>query len=521
MKKIYLLTTLFVAISISLVSIIAQQNNQSQVAAFKPGWFIGANGGLNWFLAEGNDFIFEETNRAIFLKNTGYQGRLFVGYKFNPILALKVGGEYNNYVYYTQSRITNVSHTRDIQAPKLNVDLLVNLSNLNAYNPTRKLDFSVFAGLGGLYLHQNVNSSKIGGALRGGVQLDYKLTPTLSLNAIADANLLTDNANDGVAAMPIDVAAGLAAGITYHIREKRRPKAIAADENLTLIEIVPEKPIVATQPEKTIEIPESEKPKVAVVDTPKQVIPTPAPKPQPQITSAPEIKESIQFRFNSRIVEGGTPKETIARIVDYLKKNPTAKVVVSGYADSASGTEAINNEVSRQRALHVATKLVKENGVDPKRVMVKWFGSKVQPYTETWKNRLVIVNTPTEDDAKNFKPMDIISSIITETATKVEIQFDANKQLVSESQREALKRIANYLTANPDATVQVSGYASASSGTVELNDALSKKRAIAVANMLITEYGINFKRIHVSWFGARVQPYRVPTLNQLVVVQAK
>ena len=155
--------------------------------------------------------------------------------------------------------------------------------------------------------------------------------------------------------------------------------------------------------------------------------------------------------------------------------------------------------------------------------MVKWYGSKVQPFTETWKNRVVILNTAEGDQLKNFNSFtDGISAIVNEAATKVEINFAVeNAKIVNEEQRMAFNRIVNYLKANPTAKVAVKGYASNSSGTVEYNDEISKKRATTVANMLIKEYGIDYSRIKVSWYGGRVQPYRVSVMNQLVTVNAE
>jgi outer membrane protein OmpA-like peptidoglycan-associated protein len=285
--------------------------------------------------------------------------------------------------------------------------------------------------------------------------------------------------------------------------------------------IIPEViPVVPVQPEK---------PQVAVVDTPKQVKPEvkpevtkPVVKPEP-IAAVPATKEDIFFKFNSRVVETASQEENMSRMADYLKKNPTAKIVVSGYADKASGTDAINNEVSKQRAVNVANTLINKYGVDANRLMVKWYGSKVQPFTETWKNRVVILNTAEGDQAKDFKPFsDGISAIVNEAATKVEINFATeNAQVVNEKQREALNRIVRYLKANPQAKVLVKGYASNSSGTDDYNDGISKKRAVVVANMLVKEYGIELNRLKVSWFGARVQPYRVAAMNQLVIVNAE
>jgi OmpA-OmpF porin, OOP family len=530
MKKLYFIIALF-AVGILLFTITAQKTEQTPASKFKPGWFIGANGGMNWYMAEGNDFLFENTNKLVFFKNIGSQGVVNLGYNFTPVYALKGGLEFNNYFYATES-VTGSSTRNPLKSQKLNFDMMVNLTNLNkGFDPDRKLTLSAFGGMGvGYYSKNTNNNSKIGGALRAGLQGDYNLTQQLALNLIVDGNLLTDNSNNQIVALPVDIAAGISAGLTYRFIEKKKPGVVAND-------FAPEPEVKqVTKPVEpeviTPKVVEPEKPQVAVVDTPKQVVPVVKPEVKPivkpevkqePIAVVPSTKENLFFKFNSRVVETASQEENLARLADYLKKNPQAKVVVSGYADNASGTDAINDEVSKQRAINVANNLINKYGVDPNRLMVKWYGSKVQPFTETWKNRVVILNTAEGEQLKEFKGFkDGISAIVNEAATKVEISFAVeNAQVVNEKQREALTRISNYLKQNPQAKVLVNGYASNSTGTDEYNDFISKKRAITVANLLIKDYGIDFNRIKVSWFGGRVQPYKVAVMNQLVIVKAE
>lgn len=530
MKKLYFIIALF-AVGLLVFTITAQKTNQTPSAKFKPGWFIGANGGLNWYLAEGNDFLFESTNKFVFLKNIGGQGVVNLGYQFSPVYALRGGLEFDKYNYATKST-QGVESSRSINGQKLNVDFLVNLTNLNkGYDPDRKFTLSAYGGVGASYYGANIYTSKIGGALRAGLQGDYYLTRQLALNLIVDGNILTDNSNDAIAALPLDIAGGISAGLTYRFPERTKPKVVAPE-----FEDIPEvkKPdVVAPEVKPEVPVVVPEKPQVAVVDTPKKVVPEVKPEVKPEVVKpevkpetvaeVPAIKENLFFKFNSRVVETANQEENLARLAEYLKKNPTAKVIVSGYADKSSGTDEINNAISKQRAVNVANALINKYGVDANRLMVKWYGSKVQPFEEVWKNRVVIVNTVEANQLKDFKPFtDDISSIINEAATRVEINFAVeNAQIANEKQREALTRITNYLKSNPNAKVFVEGYASNSSGSVEYNDGISKKRAITVANLLIKEFGVSYDRIKVSWFGGRVQPYKVSVMNQLVIVKAQ
>ena len=506
MKKLYFIIALL-GVGLLYFTVTAQKSSESSTSNFKPSWFIGANGGMNWYLAEGNDIFDSRYNNSLGEK-FGSQFNGVLGYNFSPVHALRGMVGFNQFKYNVQSE-TSPEMNLKIPNAKLNLDYVLNVTNLaKGYDPARVFTFSLFAGLGGAYIDRNVETSKLGGAIRGGVQGDFHLNPKLALNVILDGNLLTDNFNDQIDEIPFDANAGLSIGLTYRFQKNDVPKTVAP----SLVEPVVPVPVTPV-PEVIVPV-ETEKPQVAVVEPVKPVV---AP-----VAEVPATKEDVFFKFNSRVPEGATQADNMKRLADYLKNNPTAKVVVSGYADNSSGTEAINDNVSKQRAVNVAQKLVSEYGVDPERLMVKWYGGKVQPYKETWQNRVVILETANDEQKSNFNSFkDGVSSIVTEAATMVEINFATSKAgIVNETQRNSLSRIAKYLNENPAASVLVDGYAS-NTGSLEANDMISKNRAITVANMLIAEYGIKYNRIKVGWFGSRVQPYKVAAMNQLVIVRAK
>ena len=57
----------------------------------------------------------------------------------------------------------------------------------------------------------------------------------------------------------------------------------------------------------------------------------------------------------------------LGRMCQVLKENPSAKVLLTGYADTATGTPAINSELAAKRAAVVAAKL-RDEGIDPNRI---------------------------------------------------------------------------------------------------------------------------------------------------------
>jgi outer membrane protein OmpA-like peptidoglycan-associated protein len=68
---------------------------------------------------------------------------------------------------------------------------------------------------------------------------------------------------------------------------------------------------------------------------------------------------SIFFALNSASQLEAGEEVNLRTIAEAAKKNPDLKVYLTGYADSATGTEEINNRISAQRAESVAQALEK------------------------------------------------------------------------------------------------------------------------------------------------------------------
>jgi outer membrane protein OmpA-like peptidoglycan-associated protein len=422
---------------------------------------------------------------------------------------------------------------RNFGSEKLTADLMVNLSNWWAgYNPDRKVDISVFAGGGAAFLNNNTaplsNFAAIG---RGGIQGDYHLSPVLDLNLIAEANIAGDNYNNYIInPLPFDAFSAITVGVTYHLNKEKEP---------------------AKTPEVQPEIAEKKEPVKEPVVEPAAIAQTetkPVVEPADTTTKTPEepvtpktvltgLNEKIFFAVNKATVVNTKQEESLAIIVGFLKQHPEATITINGYADKSTGTVEQNNEMSKQRAVNIANTLIRKYGVDIKRIRVMWYGGGVQPFRYAPKNRLVIVKSPftytttvvspapgsSKTSAKAVNQVVETKQLSAPTDEKdmfVTVNFVQGKFDIDEAkQNEVIKKVGDYLKRNPDANIVVSGYADKTSGSPEVNDELSKKRAVNVANTLINKHGIATDRIQVKWFGAKKQPNTNPTMNRLVLIE--
>lgn len=104
-----------------------------------------------------------------------------------------------------------------------------------------------------------------------------------------------------------------------------------------------------------------------------------------------------------------------------------------------------------------------------------------------------------------------------------DIFYSLNSTVISHQEMEKVDDIAEFLNANPNAKVSITGYADKGTGTLDGNLKLAAKRAQAVADALQNKYGIAANRISVSSMTrAEQQPFTEPTvLNRVAVCVAK
>ena len=100
------------------------------------------------------------------------------------------------------------------------------------------------------------------------------------------------------------------------------------------------------------------------------------------------------------------------------------------------------------------------------------------------------------------------------------IYFRINSAVIDKNQVINVYNIAEYAKSNTE-TITLVGYADRQTGNPAYNLALSKRRAEAVADMLVKKYGISRDRIKIDWKGDTVQPYAENVWNRIVLMSAE
>ena len=137
----------------------------------------------------------------------------------------------------------------------------------------------------------------------------------------------------------------------------------------------------------------------------------------------------------------------------------------------------------------------------------------------------------TPDPEPEIRYVEKVVEKVVEVPAKVEVKpiekmrrdifFTINSFKVRETEAEKIKDIADYLKQNPNAKVEVTGYADAGTGNNRINDRLAKQRADVVVKALINEYNISANRISFDSKGSRVQPFAENDLNRVTICIAE
>lgn len=293
-----------------------------------------------------------------------------VGYQFAPSWQVRIG------VSGWQAKGRWVTPRQDYKYKYLqgNVDIVSDLSTLFCgFNPKRVFNGYIFAGAGlnrgfdndeavaidaaGYSMGYLWTEGKFLAAGRMGLGCNLRLNDRLSINIEGNANVLSDKFNSkkaGNADWQFNALVGLT--IKFGKGYKETPPVYYEAE--------------------------------PVVEQPKPAPVVEQPQPKKEVVVIQPMKQDIFFALNSARIQDDQ-KSKIDMLVEYLQKNSSAKVKVTGYADVNTGNSKINKTLSEKRAANVAD-VLKAKGITSDRIITDSKGDTVQPYKTPEENRVSI-----------------------------------------------------------------------------------------------------------------------------------
>ena len=372
-KSKVLLAAALMGMSTAAMAQATYTDSEENVYTFQKHWFLDLQGGAQYTLGE-----------AKFGDLISPNVQLGLGYQFNPVfgMRLQVNGwqSKGGWAAY-RDKIGDEPFSADYKfkyvAPGL--DFMFNLSNLFCgWNPNRVFNVTAFVGGGANIAWGNDEANEIGAHIkdldkynllylwdgtkvrpfgRAGLDLEFKVSKSVSIMLEGNANITTDKYNSKNADNP-DWYFNALAGLRINLGKSHTKTA-------------PVKEVPAARPVEEYVKPE----------------PKPAPVEEKKVE---EIRRDVFFVINSNKIRESEDAK-IKEVVDYLNQYPEAKVVVTGYADAGTGNNSINDRISAKRAAAVVKVLKEKYGIEESRITEDSKGARVQPFSENDKNRVSIM----------------------------------------------------------------------------------------------------------------------------------
>ena len=340
---------------------------------FKKHAFLDLQGGAQYTLGEAKFGDLISPNVQIGL-----------GYQFSPVFGMRLQangwqskGGWNGFLPAGEKEAFTAFYKYKYVAPGL--DFMFNLSNLFCgWNPNRVFNVTAFIGGGANIAWDNGEANEIGSTLsslekynleylwdgtkvrpfgRAGIDLEFKVSKSVSIMLEGNANITTDKYNSKKAGNA-DWYFNALAGLRINLGKSH----------------------TKTEPVKEVPAPR-----------PVEEYVKPEPKPAPvEEKKVEEIRRDVFFVINSNKIRESEDAK-IKEVVDYLNQYPEAKVVVTGYADAGTGNDRINDAISAKRAAAVVKALKEKYGIEESRITEDSKGARVQPFSENDKNRVTIM----------------------------------------------------------------------------------------------------------------------------------
>jgi outer membrane protein OmpA-like peptidoglycan-associated protein len=321
-----------------------------------------------------------------------YNVQAALGRQFTPVVGARLA--VNAWQSKAGSKIDGWKFKWDWKYVAPSVDVTFNLSNLfRGFNPNRLFNFSVFGGLGAnigfsndgakdaqadikakfpnlvatamwdqadnlSYLWDGTKVRLFGQA---GIAGDFRISDAVSVGLELSANTLSDKYNSKKAGN-WDWYFNALAGVKINLGPTYTTREIPVPE--------PEIRYVEKIVEKIVEKP----------------VPAPA---AAAVAEVEPLRRDIFFLINKTNIRPSEAQK-VKDIADYLNEHPTAKVMITGYADAGTGNNKINDRLAAGRADAVVKSLKKDYGIAESRISYDSKGSRVQPFAENDMNRVSI-----------------------------------------------------------------------------------------------------------------------------------
>jgi OOP family OmpA-OmpF porin len=205
----------------------------------------------------------------------------------------------------------------------------------------------------------------------------------------------------------------------------------------------------------------------------------------------------IQFEINQKTVQHES-EEKINKVGVFMMKYPKTTAVIEGHTDEV-GTALDNMKLSARRAENVVTYLVDRGGIARSRLRSVGYGE-TRPLADNKTEEGKRLNRRINAIIACATDIEGIAAIPERITMAMEMEFDTNRAELRPQYRDELRKVANFMKANPRVTATVEGHTSNQQGTAAQSMQLSQQRAQSVVNAM-TDMGVDRMRLFPEGFG--------------------
>jgi outer membrane protein OmpA-like peptidoglycan-associated protein len=381
--------TLILAVALGAQVAFAQQSKSDPSVEFNPHWFGQIQGGAGYTIGE-----------TAFKDLISPAGALSLGYQFTPTAGLRFGAS----AWQGKGNVVAPLEVYKFNYAQGNVDFVLDLANLIAYDHKRVFNPYLFAGAGVAFGFNNGatkitktnpkdyfallwEKNMISPVGRLGIGADFRLSDAVALTLELNDNIISDKFNSKKVGHP-DFQFNALAGLKINFGKTTRPSAkyladIAAAEAAAAAEKA------RLEAERAAKL-AAEKAAAEKAAAEKAAAEKAAAEKAAAERLAAEMRQvNTFFTINSYVISDEEAAKLV-RYIDWLKANPDVNVAIAGHADKGTGNKRINQKLSEQRAAAVKAFLTERGIAESRIVSVVANGDRVQPFAENDLNRVVI-----------------------------------------------------------------------------------------------------------------------------------
>lgn len=427
------------------------------VAADDDGWYAGFNGGpakstideeriTDSLLANG----LTTTGFSVDEKDLGY--KLFGGYQFGKHFAIE-GGFFDLGTHtFSASTLPLGTFSGQLEARGINLDLVgmlpltTNVSLFGRLGANHAKTEAAFASEGSVHV-SNPSASERATNLKFGLGAQFRLTERVGLRVEAERFRVDDAiGNKG----DIDM---LSLGLVMRFGASSPAATRAVQEPAPAVVVVPASEQYCT-----------------ILD--------------------------IQFEIGQNEIQR-EEQEKLGVVATFLERYPDTTAVIEGHTDDV-GAAAVNQRLSQRRADSVVDYLAAEHGIDRARLSAVGYGES-RPIADNAtqagqrKNRRIGAVIACASDIAGLEPLPARITMA------MLMEFALDDATIDSGYHGELRKVADFLKANPSVTATVEGHAGNSTPSKSME--VSRLRARNVANYLVNQFGIDRSRLTTEGFG--------------------